>query len=171
MCWIKQCIKRASISKSNAIRLPITQKEVQNRIKSFENIYFIKNGQYPTTLETSISLGIKEEEINLIKKYDTEIISLNAPIGEEDLTFEDCIKDDIDIEEIVENIEMLKKLRKFIQEKLTKREKEVLNLRVYKDYTLSQIGERLKISTENVRRVEIKYKKKIKKYFDENQLL
>ena len=99
-------------------------------------------------------LGISEERLNEVIKYDDNIVSLNKPIGEE-ITLEDTIKDNsMDINDRV--------ALKLAFKDLNSEEKRLIYERYYNNLTQTELAKRNNMSQVKVYRLERKILDKLK---------
>ncbi|HUV50912.1 MAG TPA: RNA polymerase factor sigma-32 [Anaerolineae bacterium] len=172
--WIKAYILKFIMDNWRLVKIGTTQgqRKLFFKLKK-EKQKLIEEGFDPKPKLLSERLGVSEREIvDMDQRLDGWDISLDAPL-----------KDDTDTERIEilkmpsrsveeemakKEIESLlhNKIVKF-REKLTKRELEIFELRIFSDspVTLQEIGDRYGISRERVRQVEKNVIKKIKEYF------
>ncbi len=99
-------------------------------------------------------LGISEDRLNEVLKYNDNVISLNIPIGEE-ITLEDTIKDNsIDINDRV--------ALKLAFKDLNNEEKRLIYERYYNNLTQTELAKRENMSQVKVYRLERKILDKLK---------
>lgn len=100
-------------------------------------------------------LGISEERLNEVLNYNETIVSLNKPIGEENITLEDTIKDNsMDISDRVS-------LKNAFNE-LNNEEKRLIYERYYNNLTQTEIAKDNNVSQVKVYRMERKILDKLK---------
>lgn len=117
--------------------------------------YIYKEYGYVDNKKLSKILGINEERIDEVLKYNDNIVSLNKPIGEDNITLEDTIKDNkMDLNELVSLKDALKNLNN--------EEKKLIYERYYNDYSQTEIAKRDNISQVKVYRLERKILDKLK---------
>jgi RNA polymerase sigma-32 factor len=133
----------------------------------------IEEGFDPKPKLLSERLGVSEREIvDMDQRLDGWDISLDAPLKDDTdterieilKTPSDSVEEQVakkEIESLLHN-----KIAKF-RKKLTKRELEIFDLRIFSDspVTLQKIGDRYGISRERVRQVEKNVIKKTREYF------
>jgi RNA polymerase sporulation-specific sigma factor len=116
--------------------------------------YIYKEYGYVDNKKLSKILGIDEERINEVLKYNDSIVSISKPI-KEDLTLEDTIKDNkLDLNDLVSLKEALNDL--------SNKEKKLIYERYYNDLTQTEIAKRDNISQVKVYRLEKKILDKLK---------
>jgi RNA polymerase primary sigma factor len=167
--WIKQSIARALSNKSRMIRLPHRKEEKLRKITKATQRFSKLNGRTPDAEELSCETKLDEHEIRNIMNLPEKVLSIESSDGGESYALKNVIQDSkYDPDYIV--------MRKYLREKtaemleiLTEKERQVLLNRYAfingRKYTLKDIGEKLSISPETVRQVEIKALKKIREHF------
>ncbi len=169
--WIKQSISRYLSEKSNFIRLPYRKKEFLGRIQSFIKSYISEYQKSPSINEIAEALNSKYKEILFIMNYLDTPVSLYSSTSTENGVLMDFLEDG--------NYEpegrILKEYKKqAVQDeihKLEKREREVIRYRYHfingKKHTLKHIAQRLGVSPETVRQIEMRALKKLKEGSEE----
>ena len=128
-------------------------KELSFKIKELENKYLTQTGESISISKLVEILEVTGEEICLAMDSSKQIESIN------DEAFSDSSKEKIEIISDDENIQekIVDKLTlKQLIEKLNFREKEIINLRYFKDKTQMQVAKILGISQVQVSRIEKK---------------
>lgn len=128
-------------------------KELSFKIKEIENTYLLQTGESITISKLAEILEVTGEEICLAMDSSRQIESIN------DEAFSDSSKEKIDIISDDENIQekIIDKITlKQLIDKLNFREKEIINLRYFKDKTQMQVAKILGISQVQVSRIEKK---------------
>jgi RNA polymerase primary sigma factor len=167
--WIKQSIARALSNKSRMIRLPHRKEEKLRKIAKASQRFSKINGRMPDPVELSSETKLDEQEIRSILCLPEKVLSIESVDDTESYSLKHVLQDSkYNPDYIV--------MRKYLREKttemleiLTEKERRVLLYRYAfingRKYTLKDIGEKLKISPETVRQVEIKALKKIREHF------
>ena len=135
------------------IKVSRSIKELSIKIKNIENEYLNKTGESISINKLSELLNVSEEEIYLAMDSSKQVESINEEI------FEDGGKEKI--EKIIINEDNQEKIinkltLKQMIEKLNFREKQIINLRYFKDKTQVQVAKILGISQVQVCRIEKK---------------
>lgn len=128
-------------------------KELSFKIKEIENKYLSQTGESITISKLAEILEVSQEEICLAMDSSRQIESIN------DEAFSDSSKEKIEIITDDENIQekIVDKLTlKQLIDNLNLREKEIINLRYFKDKTQMQVAKILGISQVQVSRIEKK---------------
>jgi RNA polymerase primary sigma factor len=165
--WIKQAIMRAISNKRRTIRLPHRKEE---RLRKINRVY---NGLYQTLMRKPSLSEIADQAEMSVGEVDTLLNAVNPTVS-----FDKESRDDaLSLHEIYEDNsftpdrEFLKKsLRdetmRFL-ERLLDKERKILMYRFSflsgKRYTLKNIGEKMGMSPETVRQIELKALRKLKK--------
>jgi RNA polymerase primary sigma factor len=167
--WIKQSIARAISNKSRLIRLPHRKEEKLRKLARAQQRFSKDFGRNPDSGELSQETHIDEGEVRTILSLPDKVYSIESTSENEHFALKDTVHDpSYDPDYMV--------MRRYLKEKtkemlgiLTDKEKRVLLLRYSflsgEKYTLKDIGERLSISPETVRQIEIRALKKIREHF------
>ncbi len=166
--WIRQAIIQGLTEQSGSVRLPVKQAYILFKINNTSELLMKSLNREPTTKELSENTGISEEDINNILRASKQNLSLDAPYSEtSDKSFLDYLEDTApNIED-----ELIRKTLKLsideIVSDLSERETNIITKRYGLDgdepQTLEEIGEKLHLSRERVRQIEVKAMDKLKK--------
>jgi len=164
--WIKQSIVRAISNKRRTIRLPHRKEEAIRRIQKAS----VDLSQYlmrePTLSELSQSTGMTETHISSMLDLAGSVVSLDTAINEKNGTLLDLFEDQTYSPEEALFEKSLKENTRKVLKKLRDREREILMYRFSfyggEKYTLKTIGEKMGISPETVRQIEMRALKKLK---------
>lgn len=166
--WIRQSVSRAIADQARTIRIPVHMVENINRVKKAQSHLLNENGKDPTSAEVAEYTDLPEEKVVEIMRVSQDIVSLEAPIGEEgESHFGDTIKDETqeDPEEAAENSLLKEEINKVLRT-LTAREMAVLKLRHGIDgeneLTLEQVGAEFNVTRERIRQIEVKALRKLR---------
>lgn len=158
--YIKQAISRAVENKNKSIRVPSYVQETLNKIKKVERQLAIQYEREPTAEEVAQHLNLSEEDILKIQKYNSDICSLDIPVGnDEEGSLGDLIIDENNLnpEQFLE-LEAKKEVINQALSSLTPREKEIIQYRYGlidgRTYTLEQIGKKFNLTKERIRQIE-----------------
>lgn len=166
--WIKQSIKKAVINKGRDIRIPSYKYEQLSKVNRTIMEYISEFGETPTTKYIAEKTELKESKVVLLLNEFQDILSLNETIGD-NIFLEDVIGASDNIEEKIIKEDQLAEMRDLLDNILSDREKEILELRygLYdnKIHTLKEIGDMLSITRERVRQIEKKAITKLKLHF------
>ncbi|MEO2068346.1 MAG: RNA polymerase sigma factor RpoD/SigA [Desulfurobacteriaceae bacterium] len=174
--WIRQSIMQALAQQTGAVKIPVKQAVLVNKITRSYGELLKKLGREPTTEELAEYVGMDPKEIERLLTVCQVPLSLDTPIGdEEDTTFKDFLKGEgtAEVEEKVVQEELKQSIQEML-EQLTPQEKKIIIMRFGLDgnepKTLREIGEKLGISRERVRQLEARAKKKMKEYATRKKL-
>jgi len=175
--WIKQAIMKSIIDKSRVIRIPahIVQKFNQEK-KAYEDLTR-ELGREPDSAEIAKKMGITVEELNDLRTWKQNTVSLSTPINdEEDNTLEDLCED-THTETPVEYVEKQSQ-HEFVMKMISgldDRTKKIFKLRYglgeegddeiyFEEHTLEEIGEILTphLTRERVRQIIVKTQQELK---------
>jgi len=168
--WIRQSIMQALAQQTGAVKIPVKQAVLVNKITRSYGELLKKLGREPTIEELAEHVGMEPKEVERLLSICQVPLSLDTPIGdEEDTTFKDFLKGEgtAEVEERVVQEELKQSIQEML-EQLTPQEKKIIIMRFGLDgsepKTLREIGEKLGISRERVRQLETRAKKKMKEY-------
>ena len=160
--WIHQAILRAITNRSRTIRVPTHINELIRKIYQVERNYLKEHGEMPTPERLAGELETTVENIIKAKKTAQSMTSLDMPIGHDDdgSVLGDFIEDgsvESPERETFEHL-LVQELVKALDERLTDREKRILELRYglndYQPKTLDEVGVEFGISRERVRQIQ-----------------
>lgn len=160
--WIRQAILRAITNRSRTIRVPTHINELIRKIHEAERQHIKEHGAGPSLEELAEELDTTVDNIVKAKRTSQYTASLDTPIGydEEGAVLGDFIADDEAISPTRETLRelLIQEIRKALKERLTPRERRVLELRYGLDgnppKTLDEVGEIFGISRERVRQIQ-----------------
>ncbi len=168
--WIRQSIMQALAQQTGAVKIPVKQAVLVNKITRSYGELLKKLGREPTIEELADYVGMEPKEVERLLSICQVPLSLDTPIGdEEDTTFKDFLKGEgtAEVEEKVVQEELRQSIQEML-EQLTPQEKKIIIMRFGLDgnepKTLREIGEKLGISRERVRQLETRAKKKMREY-------
>ena len=167
--WIRQSIQRAVEDKGRNIRIPSYMSREISKYKKAVSTLELKLNREPTINEIASEMNISITEATKLKKIQIDTVSINKLVGdEEDNELEDFISSTEEtLEEKVITSTMQEKVRELLEKELTSKEADVLILRFGlndgKPLSLREIGERLNISPEGVRKNETRALMKLRK--------
>lgn len=172
--WIKAYILKFIMDNWRLVKIGTTQAQRKLFFKlKKEKQKLVDEGFDPRPKLLSERLGVSEQEIvNMDQRLDSWDVSLDAPLREDSGTekIEFLSKESESAEQKVAKKEIEALLHEKIAElrkKMTKRELEIFELRIFSDTpaTLQEIGDRYGISRERVRQIEKNIIKKIREFF------
>lgn len=135
------------------IRISRSTKELGAKIKQLERIYTDKTGENLCVQELSKILDLPEESIYMAQEaMQTKVESINEKIGEDGREIIDILASEEDEQsKIVDKITVLEMIKN-----LSFRDREIIDLRYFKDKTQMQVAKILGISQVHVSRIEKK---------------
>jgi RNA polymerase primary sigma factor len=158
--WIRQTIKRALSNQGKTIRLPVHLGDKILKVRRVALQMSEELGREPTDDELGEEIGIASRKVSQLKTASIRPASLDAPIGDDDLTeFGESVAD----EEARTPFELLreKDLHNKVDgllDELNDREKKIIFQRFGfgggERKTLQQIGHKLGVSRERIRQLE-----------------
>ncbi len=174
--WIKQAMRRALSQKSRTIRVPVASAGKISKIRVAKVQLNEKFGRIPTDQEIATHLDMTKRTILGLKMADLKTFSMHDPIQKgEDGNFEDIIADTgaSTPDDIIENVENVNRLRKLITY-LDEREQKILILRYGLDgnhpKTLEEVSVLIGRTRERVRQIQMQSLKKLKNFIDNQQI-
>ena len=176
--WIMQSIKRALDQQGQMIRVPCYIGEARRAIKQAQSDLTTQLGREPTTTEIAKAVELTEKKVSEIFNATRDPVPLDAPINEDspDGAFSDLIPDQSQItpENYLLDYAKVEAITEVLNRTLNPRETQVIILRYGlmdgTEYTLADIGNKLKISRERVRQIETEAIGKLKRH-DSKELL
>ncbi len=169
--WIRQAITRALADQSRTIRIPVHMIETISKYTQTKRRLFTELGRDPLAEEIANEMAMPIEKIRHIQKISQEVLSLEAPIGEEgeEATLSELVKDEKSPGSIQLTAQsLLKDKINEILTDLTPREQEILKLRFGLidgiTHTLEEVGKKFNVTRERIRQIEAKALEKIKKH-------
>ena len=91
--WIRQAVTRALADQGRTIRLPVHVVERLQQLNTAERKLIRDNDRDPTPAELAVELEWTVEQVENLMRQRQHTISLGTPVGDEDSTLEDFIKD------------------------------------------------------------------------------
>ena len=170
--WIMQSIKRALDQQGQMIRVPCYIGEARRAIKQAQSDLTTELGREPTTTEIASAVELTEKKVSEIFNATRDPVPLDAPINEDspDGSFSELIPDQSQItpENYLLDYAKIEVITEILNRTLNPRETQVVILRYGlidgTEYTLADIGEKLKISRERVRQIEAEAIEKLKRH-------
>lgn len=177
--WIRQAVTRAIANDGRAIRLPVHAHEALMKYQKFVKEWKATNPgvALPKDEEIMEKLDINENTFSQITRYQTEIISLSTPVGEEqDSTIGDFIADDsTDIEAQTELSDLRDSIEKVLNSScFTEKEVDIIKKRFGFEtgtpMTLEEVGKIYGVTRERIRQIEAKAIRKLRHPLRASQL-
>lgn len=169
--WIRQAITRALADQSRTVRIPVHMIENISKYTQAKRRLMQELGREPLAEEIAIEMGIAVEKIYNLQKISQEVVSLEAPLIEdnEEATLSDLIKDEKNLAPNQQaELALLKDKIHEILIDLSPREQEILRLRFGLEdgitHTLEEVGKKFNVTRERIRQIEAKALEKIKNH-------
>jgi len=165
--WIKQTIMRALSNKKRIIRLPHRKEEKLRKINIMYSTLYQKLMRKPTIEDVGKELNMSTNEVKKLINIVNRTVSFDKETCEDSLSLHEVYEDySYDPDRVFMKKYLKEETMKFL-EKLREKEKQILLYRFSffggRKYTLKNISEKLGISPETVRQIEIKALRKLKK--------
>jgi RNA polymerase primary sigma factor len=166
--WIKQAISRSLAKKRRAIRLPQRKEELLRKIQRADHYLRQTLMRQPSSEEIAAEMGISSCEVNMILNLTHNMLSLEAESSRDE--------DVVSIVDVYEDYTYSPE-RELIKQslrddtlrcvnRLKERERRILTYRFQlnnsEHYTLKKISDKMGISPETVRQIEIKALQKMR---------
>lgn len=168
--WIRQAVTRALADQSRTIRIPVHMVETISKYAQTRRQLIQELGRDPLPEEIAAEMGIDVEKVQHIQKISQEVLSIEAPVGdEEDSTLSDFIPDEKNAppDQTVAR-SLLKDLIREIMVDLSEREQKILNMRFGLDdgvsHTLEEVGKTFGVTRERIRQIEAKALEKVREH-------
>jgi RNA polymerase primary sigma factor len=170
--WIRQFIVRFLSAKRRTIRLPLRKEQLLRRAQRSYHVLSQRLMRKPSNKEIAVDIGSSEEEIDSLFLMSNALVSLDLKTGEdESITLADIHGDYTYSPER----NFMKKSSRAVairfMDRLKDREKRILMYRYqFNDseaHTLKNIGDKMGLSAETVRQIEIRALKKMRASADE----
>jgi RNA polymerase primary sigma factor len=175
--WIRQAITRALADQSRTIRIPVHMVETISKYTQTKRKISQELGREPLTEEIAIEMGLDVEKVRYIEKVSQTVVSLEAPIGDDDdkSIRADFIKDEKNLTPSqMASQELLRDQIKKVLGDLTERERKILEMRFGLadgvTHTLEEVGKVFNVTRERIRQIESKALEKIRMHEEVNRL-
>ena len=174
--WIRQAIARALSDKARTIRIPVHIVEKLNRIRRAERSLVTALGREPNAEEIAEVTGIEAEDIESIKRFAQEPVSLEKPVGDDEQSeFGQLIADEQAESPYERAAELLtKEALRDVLENLSYRQRRVLELRYgladQHPRTLDEVARTFNVTRERIRQIEKQSLKKLQRLPDARKL-
>ncbi len=164
--WIRQGILRAISNKKRMIRIPHRKEEILTRVERYCSDYASQYGCEPSVKEIAEKMDINPRQVVTILSVIQPVQSLDKEATDDGATILDTIEDmSFEPAKLWEREDTMENARKLLNI-LAEKEKQILMYRFSfyegKKFTLKNISEKLGISAETVRQIEIKALNKLR---------
>ncbi|MBI1839155.1 MAG: sigma-70 family RNA polymerase sigma factor [Candidatus Colwellbacteria bacterium] len=175
--WIRQAITRALADQSRTIRIPVHMVETISKYTQTKRKLSQELGREPLTEEIAIEMGMEVEKVRYIEKVSQTVVSLEAPIGDDDdkSVRADFIKDEKNLTPSqLASQELLRDQINKVLGDLTERERKILEMRFGLSdgvtHTLEEVGKIFNVTRERIRQIESKALERIRLHKEVNRL-
>ena len=172
--WIKQAIRRTLDNCSRSIRLPSYIVAKVNRFDSTYARLCQELQREPKIGELAEALELTESQVKEILALNSDTISMETPLSDEKTaaTLGDLVEDTSANPEAGPIADMIEQdLVEQLLGKLSAREQQVLSMRYGleggNERTLREIGEKLNVTRERIRQLEIEAIHRLRRFYDE----
>jgi RNA polymerase primary sigma factor len=166
--YIRQYVSRAIANQARTIRLPVHLLETIHRVSKVRAQLYQELDREPTPEEIAQQMGTNVEKIYELLKANQHLLSLEAPIDEDNNSEFGSLLEDQTLESLPEIVarHQVEELVSNALQDLKPREREILQLRYGLldgiERTLAEVGEILNVSRERVRQIEAKALQKLR---------
>lgn len=168
--WIKQRIRRLIANQSRMIRIPVQAVSKYKKIKEMTEQLGEELGREVVNKDVANAMGITENSLRkTVSTVNTSVSSLDLKVGEgEDSSFGDFIEDTTHDkpDEVLNNGQLIKILKEVVEEELSPREKEIIEMRYGLNeappQTLEQVSQVIGRTRERVRQIQHRALRKIR---------
>lgn len=166
--WIRQSVLRALSDQGRLVRLPGRVQEEQSHVARTTSALRATLGREPDIAEVAQATGFSIARIEELALLWRDPVSLDRPVGEEDETsLGDVLPaEDKDSPEAEATARLAAEQIRLALRSLSERERKVLALRYGledgREWTLSDVGQRLGVTRERARQIETKALRKLR---------
>jgi len=165
--WVRQAVSRSIADQARTIRIPVHMIEMINKMNRISRQILQETGREPDPALLAEKMEMPEEKIRMILKISKVPISMETPIGDDDLHLGDFIEDASIVAPVDAAVNAsLRDVCKDVLDTLTPREAKVLRMRfgieMNTDHTLEEVGKQFDVTRERVRQIEAKALRKLR---------
>ena len=170
--WIRQAITRALADQSRTIRIPVHMVETISKYTQAKRHLVQELGRDPLPEEIAIEMNLPVEKVHHIQKISQEVVSLEAPVGEDDegeSSLAEFIEDHTSLtpSQVASQTLLRERIRDILID-LTPREQKILQMRFGLEdgitHTLEEVGKEFEVTRERIRQIEAKALSRIKSH-------
>ncbi|OGZ61108.1 MAG: RNA polymerase sigma factor RpoD [Candidatus Spechtbacteria bacterium RIFCSPLOWO2_01_FULL_46_10] len=170
--WIRQAVTRALADQARTIRIPVHMVETISKYMQVKRRLVQDLGRDPAAEEIAVEMDLPVEKVRHIQKISQDIVSLEAPVGEDDddaSVLADFVENEKELSPtIIAGRRLLRERLEQIMRDLSPREQKILSMRFgLKDgvtHTLEEVGKEFGVTRERIRQIEAKALEKIRKH-------
>jgi RNA polymerase primary sigma factor len=174
--WIRQAITRAIADQARTIRIPVHMVETINKLIRTQRRLVQELGREPLPEEIAAEMEIEVDKVNHILKIKQDIVSLEAPVGDDgDSHLAEFIEDEESpTPDMIAANQLLKEQVATVLSLLTPREQKILRMRFGledgRSHTLEEVGLEFGVTRERIRQIEAKALTKLRKHRESKKL-
>jgi RNA polymerase primary sigma factor len=168
--WIKQTVSRSIETLARIVRLPVHVSADLYHLRRVSDELASRLQRRPTRQEVAEQMGISLRKVRRLLQWQHKVMSLNAPVGDqEDSELADFVQDeDVPlIEETFAHRQLRESVHDVMDAQLSQREQRVLSLRFGLDdgqaRTLEQVAEVFGVTRERVRQIEARALRRLRR--------
>jgi RNA polymerase primary sigma factor len=166
--WVRQAVSRSIADQARTIRIPVHMIESINKMNRISRQILQETGQEPDPALLAEKMEMPEEKIRMILKISKLPISMETPIGDDDLHLGDFLEGastGAPVDAAV-NASLRDVCKDVLDDTLTPREAKVLRMRfgieMNTDHTLEEVGKQFDVTRERIRQIEARALRKLR---------
>ena len=166
--WIRQTMLRSIDEQTRTIRVPVYVNErIKKMIKSSQQLAQ-HMGSEPVSMELAAEMGLAYAQVDEIMQVAKDTISLEAPLGEDESSLKDYVPNNLapsPLDDVL-HFQLFEEADEALHY-LSPREETIIRMRyglgVDNEHTLAEIGEKLGVSRERIRQIEVSALRKLRR--------
>jgi RNA polymerase primary sigma factor len=166
--WIRQTMLRSIDEQTRTIRVPVYVNErIKKMIKSSQQLAQ-HMGSEPVSMELAAEMGLEHAQVDEIMQVAKDTISLEAPLGEDESSLKDYVPNNLapsPLDDVL-HFQLFEEADEALHF-LSPREEAIIRMRyglgVDNEHTLAEIGEKLGVSRERIRQIEVSALRKLRR--------
>ena len=166
--WIRQTMLRSIDEQTRTIRVPVYVNErIKKMIKSSQQLAQHK-GSEPVSMELAAKMGLPYTQVDEIMQVAKDTISLEAPLGDDESSLQDYVSNNLAPSPLDDalHFQLFEEADEALHY-LSEREETIIRMRyglgVDNEHTLAEIGEKLGVSRERIRQIEVSALRKLRR--------
>ncbi len=179
--WIRQHIARALADRGRTIRLPVGIRELVNKTLEFQKVFENLNGRPPVPEEIAEGMELKPEKVAKILKYmQIRDLETDSPVGDDDsFLYGNFLRDETTVDPVEEILlNQKKEIVDGMLDKLNPNQRKVMlhrygrtdNYRDLEGVTLEHVGERMNLTKERIRQIQVQAEEKLRKMMQHSDI-
>jgi RNA polymerase primary sigma factor len=166
--WIRQTMLRSIDEQTRTIRVPVYVNErIKKMIKSSQQL--AQNmGSEPESMALAEKMGLPYSQVDEIMQVAKDTISLESPLGEDESSLKDYVPNNLapsPLDDVL-HFQLFEEADEALRY-LSPREETIIRMRyglgVDMEHTLAEIGEKLGVSRERIRQIEVTALRKLRR--------